>query len=95
MQEPDASLADEAEETIAEENERKRAYLFQSGIAVPTDQMYLVSLLEFLCGDDLAEAKDSHEHRIAPILDKAVTNLGVMQERQESARARATLLDGV
>lgn len=81
-------------------NEARFAYLASQGIRPPLDQMYATSLLEFLvvaaCGPDgLAQAKEFHEARIAPILDKAVSQLTHVQEAQRSEQIRRTLLEGI
>lgn len=76
-------------EEIKDANEQRRAYLAGSGIAVPMDQMYVTSLLEFLLLEDLDDAKAYHERRIAPILDQAIGKLIQAQEAAEEARAEA------
>lgn len=77
-------------EEIKAANEARRAHLTAHGIAVPMDQMYVVSLLEYLIGDDLLEdARAHHERRVAPILDGAIGKLQQAQEQMADMQAEA------
>jgi hypothetical protein len=74
-------------------------YLSQHGVNVPMDQLYIVSLLEFIISESepdlLMKAREYHERRIAPILDNVIGKFSEVTEAQESARIRATLLNGI
>lgn len=92
MQEPIEEAAPEP--TLAQINEQKAAFLFQNGVPVPRDQVYMVSLLEFLCGDELEAAKQYHEERFGAQLDRALANRGAASEQAAAAQRRAELLRG-
>lgn len=85
---------DESEVTVAAANAARVGYLRSHGVQPPIDLMYVASLLEFIVGDRVAEAREFHERRVALILDNAVGGLAVAEEQMRSAQARATLLNG-
>jgi hypothetical protein len=81
-------------------NRARRLYLAEHNVPAPADLQYAVSLLEFMIAGTggeglLAQARVFHEVRIAPILDKAVEQLTVVEDRRASAAARSRLLGGV
>jgi hypothetical protein len=80
------------DQELADANEARLARLRGAGVPVPIDEMYMVSLLEFVLGDKLEEARNYHDHRVAIILAKAEANLEVMLEQMNAAQARQTLL---
>jgi hypothetical protein len=80
------------DQELVDANEGRLARLCGAGIPVPMDEMYMVSLLEFLIGDRLEEAEDHHDHRIALILAKAEANLEVRMQQLREEEARNTLL---
>ena len=78
---------------LIEANEQRVLYLRRAGIltGAQVDSMYCVSLLEFLLGDRLQEAKDYHQHRIAVHLAEACASVEVSIEQQKSMEARRKL----
>lgn len=78
-------------EELTAQNEAKAQYLRANGIPVPTDQMYVTSLLEYLVLDALDDAKLYHEQRIAPILDRSVERLQILAQQAAEAQAQAEL----
>jgi hypothetical protein len=95
----------EAEDPIADvaaANQARLRYLAEHGVQVPIDQVYATSLLEFLLGDRLDEAREYHEMRFAGLLDRSIGGLlqvaehqQAAQEEQRAAQARASLLRGL
>jgi hypothetical protein len=79
------------DEEIAAANEARCAFLASVRIPVPRDQMYAISLLEFLLGDDEAveQARAYHERRIAPILDQMIGRVQQLQAQAVEAQAEA------
>lgn len=76
-------------------NQARLQYLLSHGVNVPMDLLYATSLLEYLLGPNLDAAHEYHERRVAPMLDNAVSALTVAEEKNRSAQARATLLNGI
>jgi hypothetical protein len=77
---------------LRQANAARIQYLTEQGVQVPMDLLYVTSLLEFVIGPNIGEARQYHELRMAGILDQAVANLGVVQERNRLQEIRNRLV---